>query len=185
MGNYRRKKDYGWDKGNYANRGMSFENTLNDMHLLYKAMGRGWIVKQYPKSHIVSHDEHGSLAKVTGNATVDYIGCVDGKFVAFDAKDCAENKIALDRLQLHQLQDLLDIDRMGGDAFVLVRFERARCYIIPVRAWKSALDAHRGLLPETYKGWRPAGKASIHESDLPAAWATNGVDWLNVEGVKG
>lgn len=45
-----------------------------------------------------------------------------GKFFAFDAKECALNRWPLDKAKLHQLKALLDIERQGGDAFFLVHF---------------------------------------------------------------
>lgn len=162
----------------WANRGMGFEGVLNDLHALYRAMGRALITKQYPPAVIVSHDYRGNLAKVTGRATVDYTGCVRGRAIAFDAKDCAEKRIALDRLERHQLDYLIDTERTGGVGFVLARFERKRCYIIPALCWAAAVEAHANGHIETVRGWTPTGRASISESDLPHEWAVDGVDWL-------
>lgn len=163
---------------NWANRGMGFEGQLNDLHQYYKALARGWAVKQHLPMVIVNHDARGNLAKVTGRATVDYIACVGGRFVAFDAKDCAEARIELTRLEPHQLQDMIDIVRCGGQAFVLARFERKRCYLIPALAWAAAVAASKGGKPETIDGWTPSGRASIREKDLPSAWAIDDVDWI-------
>ena len=162
----------------WANRGMGFESVLNDLHALYRAMGRALIMKQYPPAVIVSHDYRGNLAKVTGRATVDYLGCVNGQFVAFDAKDCEGKRIELSRLEPHQLQDMIDIVRNGGRAFVLVRFERRRCYMIPALAWAAAVRAYKTGKAEAVDGWTPTGKASINETDLPREWAVNDADWL-------
>ena len=174
-----RKAPFGRPADNYARRGMGFEGLLNDMHDLYKAMGRGWTVKQYLPMVIVSHDGRGNLAKVIGRATVDYIACVSGRFIAFDAKDCTETRIPLDRLAGHQLQDLIDIDRNGGIAFVLVRFEGRRCYRVPALAWAAAEDAHKTGKATAYNGWTPTGKASISENELPHEWAICDVDWID------
>ena len=78
----------------------------------------------------------------------------------------------------HQLQYLIDVERMGGIAFVLVQFEHRRCYRVPALAWKSAVDACNGCLYDVYHGWKPSGRASLRESDLPKSWAVYGVDWM-------
>lgn len=163
---------------NWANRGMGFEGLLNDIHALYKALSRGWIIKQYLPLVIVDHDYRGNLAKITGRATVDYLGCVNGRFVAFDAKDCTEKRIELKRLEPHQLRDMIDIERNGGRAFVLVRFEQRRCYTIPALAWAAAERAYKTGKIETVMGWTPTGRASISEKDLPQEWAINNIDWI-------
>ena len=163
---------------NYANRGMGFEGILNDIHGLYRAMGRGLVTKQFPPAVIISRDYRGNIAKITGRATVDYTGCINGKFVAFDAKDCADKRISLDRLERHQLDYLIDTVRNGGEAFVLARFERRRCYKIPALAWAAAVEAHANGHIEIVQGWTPTGRASISESDLPTDWAVDGVDWI-------
>ena len=159
---------------NFSNRGQDFEAALIDMGKIYSAMGRGWVMKQYPRSVIVSHDNRGSLAKITGNATVDFLACLNGRFIAFDAKDCEGKRIPLSRLADHQLQDLIDVARNGGIAFVLVRFERKRLWRIPALAWASATYQ----TGDSVDGWTPSGAASISEDELPRAWAVDGYDYL-------
>ena len=177
-------RDRHWPTGKrpadgFANRGMDFEHLLNDMHGLYRAMGRGLTIKQHVPTTIVAHDYRGNLAKVTGRATVDYVACVHGRFVAFDAKDCTGTRIELTRLEDHQLRDMIDMTRNGGTAFVLVRFERRRCYRIPALAWAAACEAHRtGKSEGSFDGWTPSGRASISEKELPPQWAICDVDWI-------
>ena len=161
---------------NYSNRGMALEHALNDMHGVYAAMGRALITHQYPAFQRVNAQGEG---RVVGKSTVDYEGVVNGGLhIAFDAKTTVETSIQLSRLQVHQLQYLIDVERMGGIAFVLVQFEHRRCYRVPALAWKSAVDACNGCLYDVYHGWHPSGKASLKESELPKSWAVYGVDWM-------
>lgn len=163
---------------NHANRGMSLEKLLNEMHWLYAAAGRAQITKQYVPCVLV---RNGAWAKVTGKSTVDYEGVLaGGKAVAFDAKDCRGTRIELSRLQPHQLEHLGKVHALGGIAFVLVRFEYERCYAIPVSAWYAAETARDMKLPaeDTESGWTADVRASISEKDCPDAWRVETVNWL-------
>ncbi len=161
----------------HANRGMDFEAALNELHALYEARGIAQIRKQYVPSLPV---KDGKWAKVIGRSTVDYVGQLGGgRFVAFDAKDCAEKRIGLERLQEHQLKFLEYARMLGGLAFVLVRFERRTVYLIPVEAWRWAVEAHgagHGVYVESV-GWTATGKASISMKELPDEWRVDGYDW--------
>lgn len=163
---------------NYAGRGMEFERALEQMHEVYKARGIGIITKNYVKSTIVGD---GKLARVDGSAIVDYTGCLEGgSFVAFDAKDCESKSIALSRLQPHQLEYLTRVWKHGGEAFILARFERRRCWRIPVLAWMIAEEYREtGAHAEGFDGFKPTGKASINEKELPEIWMVEGYDWAN------
>ena len=162
---------------NHANRGMGFEEQLKWQHAVYEKRGIAKMDKQYVPSLLV---KDGKWAKVIGKSTVDFSGELrGGRHVAFDAKDCAGRRIDLDRLQTHQLQHLEGIAALGGLAFVLVRFERREVYMIPVTAWRWAIEAHRAG-HEVYVealGWTATGKASINIKDLPEEWKADGCDW--------
>ncbi len=161
----------------HANRGMDFEKALNYMHAEYERDRRAQIHKQYVPALPV---KDGKWAKVIGRSTVDYEGqLAGGRFVAFDAKDCAGKRIDLDRLQPHQLAFLKLTEALGGLSFVLVRFERARVYAVPIRAWRWAVEAHRagrGIYVEELD-WTATGKNSMNEKEMKEEWRTEGCDW--------
>lgn len=162
---------------NHANRGMAFEEQLKWQHALYQSRGVAKIDKQYIPSLPV---KDGKWAKVIGKSTVDFVGEMrGGQHVAFDAKDCAGKRIELSRLAPHQLKHLEEIEALGGLAFVLVRFERREVYMVPVEAWKWAVEAHRAGHEVLAKrlGWTATGKASINVKELPAEWRVDGYDW--------
>lgn len=161
----------------HANRGMAFEAALNWQHAQYEAQKVAQVHKEYLPTLPV---KDAKWAKVVGKSTVDYVGQLSGgRFVAFDAKDCAGKRVDLERLQPHQLRYLEIAEALGGLGFVLVRFERARVYVIPVKAWKWAEEAHRAG-HEVYVeelDWRATGKASINEKEMKAEWAVKDTDW--------
>lgn len=162
----------------HANRGMSLEAHVAEMHEIYAATGLARIDKQFPQTLPM---KDGRWAKIIGRSTVDYVGVLKGgRMVAFDAKDCREDKIELKRLQDHQRIYLDEVKALGGMAFVLVRFEWQHVYAVPIRAWDYAIAAY--CAPGTadtmaLNGWRPSGKAHIKRAELPGEWAVNGFDW--------
>jgi recombination protein U len=158
---------------------MAFEDQLKWQHALYQRQGIAKMDKQYIPSLPV---KDGKWAKVIGKSTVDFVGEMrGGQYAAFDAKDCAGKRIELSRLADHQLQHLEDARAMGGLAFVLVRFERRTVYIVPVEAWRWAVEAHRAgheVFVEALN-WTATGKASISAKDLPDEWRVDGYDWAS------
>lgn len=162
-----------------ANRGMEFENELKVMHAVYKKQGRARIEKNFVPSQPVNN---GQWAKVIGKAIVDFTGLTaGGRFVAFDAKDCVESRIELNRLYSHQIEYLGDVFALGGAAFILVRFKSRFVYKIPVDCWADAEIFHKWGKPvDRVDNWKPRNRASLSMSDMKPEWAVNGVDWLGV-----
>jgi len=162
-------------------RGMALEKALESQHEAYLWRKIARIDHQHVPAVPVGD---GKWAKVIGKSTVDYVGNAGGRFVAFDAKEEQEGRIPLARLMEHQLEYLLDVERTGGIAFVLVRFFGERCYCIPAAAWRMAEEAARAghALPAKWRGLDvPAtGRKSIREDALPEEWRVCGVDWLRV-----
>lgn len=168
-----------------ANRGMAFEKELQTLHDFYEKYGLARIDKQQVRV-IPTRDNR--TARLIGKSTVDYTGLIaGGRFVAFDAKDCAEKRIRLDRLQEHQGAYLMGVDALGGLAFVLVRFEHKHVYRIPIDIWVCADLAHHFGVEHTtprVDGWKPTGMASLAISEMRDEWAVRGVDWLRGVGDK-
>lgn len=140
-------------KESAANRGMEFEKQLTVIHALYARKGLARIEKNYVPTQPVSD---GKWARVIGKGIVDFTGVTaGGRFVAFDAKDCAGHRIDHSRLPEHQQEYLCQVDALGGAAFVLVRFDRHDVYRVPIIAWKTLCN-----------------------DDMRPEWAVEGLDWL-------
>lgn len=155
---------------NYANRGLSLERALERQHEEYREQGKALITRQYDPSVVVKFP----LARIIGRAVVDYVGVLaDGRCVAFDAKDCAGKRLELNRLQPHQAAYLASVQRMGGLAGVMTRFERARVYWVPYELWA----AQNGLCAAR-EGIK--GRKSIAEKDLGEELMVDGYDWMGV-----
>ncbi|MDR2044879.1 MAG: Holliday junction resolvase RecU [Clostridium sp.] len=177
----------------YGNRGMTFESLIGYANSRYKADGTAIIEKQHTlctplrngTGHIVS-------AKYEEKATVDFMGRYGARPLAFEAKHCSEDVIALSRVEPHQY-DFLHDWTYGGDGigFILVSFRFTDFYLIPYYGWVAAKAAHeqksRGDKPKvpTVDGFTPTGKASIRRDELPEKWlipsgGTAALDYLAV-----
>lgn len=161
----------------HANRGMELEQELNQMHRVYKRLKRALVEKTYPR---IQPFRGGREVRITGKAGADYVGTLaGGRSVAFDAKDCAERRIDLNRLTDTQIAHLGGVHALHGLAFVLVRFEYRRCYRIPIDCWAYAYRRYCGDEPtDMVDGWKPKNVASICEVDMKPEWAVEGVDWM-------
>lgn len=153
---------------NYANRGLSLERALERQHEEYMAQGKALITRQYDPSVVVNFP----LARIIGQAAVDYVGVLaGGRCVAFDAKDCAGKRLELSRLRPHQAAYLASVQCMGGLAGILARFERERVYWVPYELWA----AQRGLCAAREHS---RGSKSIAEKDLELR--VEAYDWMGV-----
>ena len=93
-----------------------------------------------------------SLAYFDKKSTVDYIGVVRGRPVAFDAKETAQKSLSLGNVHEHQIEFMADFIKQGGAAFLMVRFTALdEIYFLPfetLRAyWEGARAGGRKSIP--------------------------------------
>jgi recombination protein U len=100
---------------NHANRGKSLEKAIKKLFESYES--RGIHCQQNHPEQL--HD--GTLVKHHG---FDFQIFHQGKFYAFDAKECALSAWPLDKAKPHQLKALLDVETNDGEAFFLVYFTK-------------------------------------------------------------
>ena len=74
--------------------------------------------------NIDKQTRHITLAYFDQKSTVDYIGAVQGIPVCVDAKECHAQTFPLQNIHEHQVQFMLDFERQGGIAFLLLFFTR-------------------------------------------------------------
>ena len=90
-------------------------------------------------------------------ATVDFLGAYKGVPIAFDAKHTKEKRISWSRLESHQWEFLLQWEKCGGIAFILVGWDMKQFFVIPISEWglmgKSVLLPN--LQPVPMKGGLP------------------------------
>lgn len=105
---------------NQANRGKSLEKAIRKLFDSYES--RGIHCQQNHPEQL--HD--GTLVKRHG---FDFQMLYNGKFYAFDAKECALPAWPLDKAKPHQLKALLDVEANGGEAFFLVCFTKEQVLV--------------------------------------------------------
>lgn len=63
-------------------------------------------------------------------STVDFIGIIQGVFVAFDAKETALPRLPLNNIHPHQMDFMEDVIQQGGIAFLIIHFTQQDQYFL-------------------------------------------------------
>ena len=113
----------------FADRGMTLEKDINQTNDYYLSIDRAVIHKKPTPVQIVKVDyPMRSAAKITEAyfklpSTTDYNGIYRGKYIDFEAKECAVNaSFPLKSIHAHQIDHLEAVCRHGAIAFLIVRF---------------------------------------------------------------
>jgi len=130
MINYPNKKQHTERKiVSSANRGMNFENMINQTNEFYLTNNIAVIHKKPIPIQIVKVDYlHRSAAKITEAyyklpSTTDYNGLYQGKYIDFEAKE-TKNKTSfpIKNIHEHQVTHLEQCIKHGGIAFIIIYF---------------------------------------------------------------
>jgi penicillin-binding protein-related factor A (putative recombinase) len=97
----------------YGNRGKSLESAVKKLFASYESRGI------HCQQNFPEQLSDGTKVKRHG---FDFQILHNGKFYAFDAKECALNAWPLDKAKPHQVKALLDVKANGGEGFFLVYF---------------------------------------------------------------
>lgn len=163
-----------------ANRGMVLEDLIENTNAQY--MGRDIaVIQKIATPTTALYEGQGDNKKVKSvkrsKSTVDFLGRYEGNPIAFDAKSTNEPRIALDRLEPHQLKFLLDWDKHPeAIAFILVGFTpghpEQRYFTVPVGYWFNA-----------WHEWKKGkGMASIPIREMRPEWEVKKGGLLNTGG---
>lgn len=132
-------------------RGSVLEEMINRTNEKYRENGLALIQKiptPITPIQIDKASRHITLAYFDQKSTVDYIGCVQGIPVCFDAKECATDTFALQNIHEHQVQFMMDFEAQKGIAFFLIYFTKKDIfYYLPLEMllffWNRAKDGGR------------------------------------------
>jgi recombination protein U len=110
-------------------------------------------------------------AKVERKAAVDFLGAYRGRPLAFDAKDCSEDRIPFagkSGVQPHQAEflDVWMLQNPGGLSFILAGHMSTDLYVVPWIYWRASMAAHKR-----------GGPASAHFRDFEC-YKVRGKDYL-------
>ena len=131
MINYPNKKN-SFTKNNtsHSNRGMSFENMINDSNDYYLAHNIAIIHKKPIPIKIVKVDYPSRSGAVIKEAyykvpsTTDYNGIYKGMHIDFEAKETSnKTSFPFNNIHTHQIEHLKSIMEHGGFSFLLIYFK--------------------------------------------------------------
>lgn len=109
--------------------GQAFENLLNIMNTQYKHQQIALINKRAtPVTVVQAKGRQISKGFFAEKSTVDYDGVYKGNSVVFEAKSTSEGRFPLKLLKEHQLEYLINAEKHGAVAFVLIEFSKVRKY---------------------------------------------------------
>ncbi|KAF1301478.1 Holliday junction resolvase RecU [Enterococcus saccharolyticus] len=125
-------------KNNFANRGMRFEEAINESNTYYLSRGTAVIHKKPTPIQIVHVDYPQRSAAVIKEAyfreasTTDYNGVYQGKYIDFEAKE-TKNKTSFPfkNFHAHQIVHMKKCLEQEGICFVLLWFSTLqRCFFL-------------------------------------------------------
>ncbi len=116
-------------------RGSFLEELINKTIEKYRQQGLALIQKiptPITPIQIDQEKRHITLAYFEQKSTVDYIGVVQEIPVCFDAKECAQDRFAMQNIHEHQVEFMRDFEKQGGISFFLIYFsKRNEFYYLP------------------------------------------------------
>lgn len=113
---------------NYSNRGMSFEDFINESNTYFMEHGIALVHKKPTPIQVVKVDYPQRSAAVIKEAyyklasTTDYNGVYKGKYLDFEAKATSLESFPLNNLHEHQIKHMQQVLNHGGIAFIMVYF---------------------------------------------------------------
>lgn len=131
MVNYPNKKNtFQKQKTSYSNRGMSFENIINETNEYYLSHNVAMIHKKPIPIQIVKVDYPSRTGAVIKEAyykvpsTTDYNGIYKGKHIDFEAKESvSKTSFPIANIHMHQIAHLSSISEHGGISFIIIHFK--------------------------------------------------------------
>ena len=111
-----------------ANRGMNLEEDINISNQYYIDKDIAVITKRPTPINIVKVD-YSKGAKIVDayfekQSTTDYNGVYRGKYIDFEAKSTKlRTSLPLSNITKHQVKHLIRVNKHGGIAFFIIRFE--------------------------------------------------------------
>jgi len=117
---------------NYKNRGMSFEQEINESNQYYLENDIALIYKKPTPIHIVKCNNNTiTEAYFDYKSTTDYCGVFRGKFIDFEAKSVAsKTSFPLSNIRKNQLEHAKNVIKNNGVSFFFIEFYNLEKYFI-------------------------------------------------------
>lgn len=119
--------------------GENFENRITDICKYYEINNLAKIEKTPEPMKILKHIENGHFETIfTKAAQPDFKGCIKGgTTVVFDAKFTEADRITYGALSDYQRETLLNYQKLGAMAFVIVGFSNGKIYKVDIKEWNN------------------------------------------------
>jgi recombination protein U len=156
---------------------MQLEQEIESSNLVYQHKGIA-VIQKIATPFKPIRDRKGNFSKLipAKKSTVDFIGCLNGRGIAFDAKETIERtSFPLRNVHDHQTRYLKRYKDCGGYAFLLVRFvKHNETYILPIKEFIKWHDA----VPN---GGRKSIPYEWFLENCESVWSRNGIvlDYLH------
>lgn len=118
------------NKTSFSNRGLNFENEINQSNEFYRLNNRAIIYKKPTPIKVVKMTNYPGGKHCIEEAyfqtasTTDYNGIYRGKYIDFEAKETRLKKsFPLANIHQHQLEHMFKVIEHGGIGFMLVSFK--------------------------------------------------------------
>ena len=156
--------------------GLAFEAQLDELHKHYRHAGRAVVVKVPAPYRVVKKLPKGRFTGAFEAAgPPDYAGVIEGRAVAFDAKQTSGDRWSFDLLADHQARYLDGFQLQDAFAFLVLTLG-GRVWVVP---WTTL--GPRWWAWHRTRGAAARGTASLSEADLDAiGHRCVGCDWLPV-----
>lgn len=128
------KKEKNKKLTSYKNRGLRFEDEINQTNKYYLDKDLALIYKKPTPIHVVKYSSKNnriSDAYYEVKSTTDYNGIYRGKYIDFDAKSTLlKTSFPLDNIKSFQLEHLKKVVLHGGIGFIFINFKTIDEYYI-------------------------------------------------------
>ena len=122
-------------KSSQGLRGSLLETMINESNRKYEEHKLALVQKiPTPITPVKMQGSKITLAFFEQKSTVDYLGCVQGIPICFDAKECNLKSFPLKNIHEHQLDFMKKLEEQNGVAFFIIYFkELDKIYYVPYK----------------------------------------------------
>ena len=110
----------------HKNRGLSFEERINETNQFYLNNNIALIYKRPTPIKVLSFDDKNKIitkAIYEKDSTTDYNGVYKGRYIDFEAKSTiSKTSLPISNIKMHQINHLNNVIGNGGIAFFLIEF---------------------------------------------------------------
>lgn len=112
-------------------RGSFLETLINESNKKYEEKGLA-LVQKIPTPIVPVKMNKGqiTLAFFEQKSTVDYLGCVQGIPICFDAKECNVDSFPLKNVHKHQLDFMKKLEIQKGISFFIIYFKKRDLFFL-------------------------------------------------------